>query len=106
MITKHFIKRVYERAGWLDANRLVRELNYAIAHGRDDYVEKVCRTKTGAVYRFRLPEKGEFFAVRADNGFWLTLLMPGFSVKRRGGKGEKRLNRRYTLGETEERRTA
>lgn len=97
MLTPHFRDRVCERIGGVDPLYLAEELATAIDTGRDDYVERVCRTNAGTVYRFRIQGRGEFFAIRADTGKWITVLLAGFTVRRKGGKREKRLNARYDI---------
>jgi len=94
-ITRHFLIRCKERLGAdFDALALGGEIRTAIAEGREDYVRYICRTDKGRrVYRCFVQGKGDAYVlVEGDHSALLTLLPPGYGV-RRSGKGKRKLLR-------------
>lgn len=94
-ITRHFLIRCKERLGNdFDALALGGEIRTAIAQGREEYARYICKTDRGRrVYRCFIQGKGDAYVlVEADHSALLTLLPPGFGV-RRSGKGKRKLLR-------------
>lgn len=97
--THHFCLRVAERVGPIDPHALAAELTLAVETRDDARVEFAGRGSKGSrLYRFLVPQRGEFFALRAAAGHWITVMIPGHTLKR-GRKRSKRLNARHSIQE-------
>lgn len=74
---RHFAQRCIERGiHSVNPDVLRREIERAVADGRDDFVKFVCPTANGKhrIFRFLLPVEGPFYAVVSPDGRAITVL--------------------------------